>query len=173
MNKIDLKNNLNNNNININNNNISKKIYVDVRDFDGYVNATSLCKIYNRAFKHWYKTNRTKKYLKKLKKYYNGIKLIHLGSTRVSPTFVHPIIAVTILKWCNVEMEIILNNKYIINKIEKNENLEIKYKVLKKHKKKIEKDYYNLFGKINKIKNYIEQNDITLPCKLFQLIYNE
>ena len=42
------------------------KLLVQVRDIDGYINVTKLCKTRNKFFKDWRRTNRSKQFLKAL-----------------------------------------------------------------------------------------------------------
>lgn len=100
-------------------------IFIESRSSDGYINATSLCKAGNKQFKSWYKTNRSKRYLKALEKYYHTKQLIFLGKSRSKPTFVHPKVAIHIAQWINVDFEIIVSNwayQIILGKIENKYN---------------------------------------------------
>ena len=79
-----------------------------IRD-DGYIHATSLCKIGGKIFSHWYMNKTTKKMLDLLSKKLNiaSSKLIiatHGGSK--SGTWVHPLIATNIAQWISVEFSL-------------------------------------------------------------------
>ena len=101
-----------------------------IRNHDGYVNATQLCKMNGRQFKRWMEYSKTKPFINKISELYNlsEDKLMHKSKgggkgDKVPKTWVHPTIATNIAQWISVEFAAHVS-KWIEEWKEKKENNE-------------------------------------------------
>lgn len=82
-----------------------------IREKDGYINATLLCKAGGKEFKHWYATVSAKKAIT-FAQNYTGIdkeKLVLItrgGNVKIQGTWVHPLIVTNLAQWISVEFSI-------------------------------------------------------------------
>lgn len=100
-----------------------------IREKDGYINATLLCKTGGKEFKNWYRTDIAKKTIISVENH-TGIdkqKLIIIrkgGNPKTQGTWMHPLLATIVAQWISVEFSINVsiwieewklsnNNKYI------------------------------------------------------------
>ena len=84
------------------------------RSSDGYVNATAMCKAYNKLFGMWYRLPSTKAYIDELKSdvqllNIDLIQIIRGGTAETQGTWVHPEVAVEIASWLSLKFKIKVN----------------------------------------------------------------
>lgn len=92
------------------------KNLIEVRKSDGYINATKLCKIEQREFKTYYRSNKFKKFLMTLSSEVqictSALVSMEKSFLKDQSTFVHPMIAINICQWISPEFDVKVS-KYI------------------------------------------------------------
>lgn len=83
---------------------------ITMREEDGYINATELCKAGNRLFSTFYRRNKTKEFLKVLsnevQKCTSSLIIFQTGKANEQATWVHPQVAINIAQWINPEFDV-------------------------------------------------------------------
>eukprot|EP00835_Amoeboradix_gromovi_P000153 NODE_5_length_49639_cov_0.484336.p15 type:complete len:285 gc:universal NODE_5_length_49639_cov_0.484336:328-1182(+) len=102
----------------------NKKIEIQFRESDGYVNATKLCKDFKKRWYNFYRSAETKKILDSISEFreiqlvenlnsnsrsnFSGPFLIYLGGHGID-TFAHPDISVELVRWLDTSFAYFMN----------------------------------------------------------------
>ena len=87
---------------------------------NGYVNATKLCNLANKEFRHWKKNQNAKELMEEVtRENSTGLEIVvNLGPSEVSGTYVHPDLIPHIASWCSAKFAIQVSkivNEFAIN----------------------------------------------------------
>ena len=88
--------------------NIEENKHLLVRDCDGYINATALCKVGGKLFGNYHENNQTKAYVQALERT-TGISaqvLIQTKKGKNGGTWVHPRVATHLAQWISSEFAV-------------------------------------------------------------------
>lgn len=78
---------------------------IKIREKDGYINATALCKAGGKKFNDWYRLESSKSYLCFVEEYTQipKDKLAEINKGKYGGSWIHPIIATNIAQWISSE----------------------------------------------------------------------
>ena len=90
-------------------------VKVAVRQKDGYVNATMLCKQALREFKAWYRTDTAKSFLVELSRSVNIhtnllVESVTTGPNEERGTWIHPKVAINLGQWISPHYAVVVTN---------------------------------------------------------------
>lgn len=86
----------------------------------GYVNATMICRRFNRDFKKWLRLDMSKSLIKSLSRNLDVnhdalIIVLNKQGNSHKGTYVHPIVAISVIKWCSDDWEVEFNKIILSN----------------------------------------------------------
>lgn len=91
-----------------------KGVTIDQRAYDGYINATELCKASNKEIKHYLENKNTKDFLHALSRSVGIptdllVQKINTGKNEFRDTWVHPQVAINLGQWVNPEFAVLVS----------------------------------------------------------------